>query len=89
MSIITTLEADASKVLNWITGVQTKTTTLGPTAVAGIGTILGAVATAIKDAGSAIGQSGLNIALDAQTAEDVKTVWNDIESAAAALGIKL
>jgi hypothetical protein len=57
--------------------------------VSGLGTLLGAVATAIADSGTAAGSSGLNIALDAVAAKDFIAVWGDVKTLAGELGIKL
>lgn len=83
------LEADAAKVLNFFTQAQNKTASAGPSVVAGLGTVLGAVSKAIEDGSSAAGSGGINIALDTETIADVKQVWPAIKAFVADLGIKL
>lgn len=89
MSLISTLEADAAKVLHFLSGAETEIQKVGPTVIAGLGTILGAVSTAITDGEGAAAAGGLNIALDVQTAADVKAVWPDLVKFAESLGVKL
>lgn len=88
MSILSTIEADAAKVLSWIN--KTKTTlNATPAAIAGLGVILSAFATAISAGVSAAASGGVNIVLDEAAFQDVKTAWSDIQSFASGLGIKL
>lgn len=89
MSILSVIEADASKVLSFLTKTQSKTVSAGPSAVAGLATLLGSVATAVTSFSGAAAAGGLNIALDAETASNIKAVWPPIEALAADLGIKL
>lgn len=89
MSVISVIEADAEKVLTFLTGAEEKVTTVGPKVVAGLGTILGAVGAAIETGTQAAEADGLNIALDVTTFNNLKAVWSDIVAYASALGIKL
>lgn len=89
MSILSTIEADAEKVLGFLTKADTGITKVAPTVVAGLGTILGAVATTIASGEAAAASSGVNITLDVATFTNVKAVWSDIEAFAKELGIKL
>jgi len=89
MNVEKGVEVSAADVLKFLTKAETVTATAGPQVVAGLGTLLGAVGTAIASAQAAASAGGVSIALDAQTATAVKSVWTDIEAFAKSLGIKI
>lgn len=82
------IEIGAEDALKWISGAQSDLKA-APAVVAGLGTLLGAVATAISSADAAAQAGGLNIALDEATVTAIKAVWPQIVSFAAQFGIKL
>jgi hypothetical protein len=82
------VEAAAGDVLKFITKSQKVVASAGPGVVAGLGSLLGAVGTALTTGQGAVASGGLNLALDAETVAGLKTVWADLESFAASLGIK-
>lgn len=87
--IIKDIEVGAEKLLSFVTNAESKVNAAGPGAVAGLATLLGAVGSAIAEAGEAASAGGVNIALDVETFNSLKTVWPDIESFASKIGIKL
>lgn len=88
MSVITDLEADATKVLKFLGAAQKKTLTVGPSVVATVGATLGAAVTAIESAGTAAAAGGLNISLDVATVTAFKAVLPDVKSFLTELGLK-
>jgi hypothetical protein len=82
------IEVAAEDVLHFIAGAD-KALALTPAVVAGLGTILGAVSTAVTASESAAQGSGLNIALDQAAWTDIKAIWPDIVAFAKSIGIKL
>lgn len=89
MSVLTTIEADASKVLKWITGEASKVESAGPAVLAGLGTLAGAVEKALADtAGAAANPASLLLTLGTDVS-DFKAVWPDIKAFLATLGIKV
>ena len=78
----------AEDVLKFI-GVAQKEITVAPAAAAALGTVLGAVSTAIADASRAASASGLNILLDEQTVVALKAVWPDVEAFLKTIGVTL
>jgi hypothetical protein len=89
MNVEKGLEVSASDVLKFLTKAETVTAAAGPTVIAGLGTLLGAVGTAIATGQAAATAGGVSVTLDAQTVTAVKSVWTDIEAFAKSLGIKI
>lgn len=89
MNVEKGLEVSASDVLKFLTKAETVTATAGPMVIAGLGTLLGAVGTAISTGQAAAAAGGVSVTLDAQTVTAVKSVWTDIEAFAKSLGIKI
>jgi hypothetical protein len=89
MSILSTIETDASKVLTWITGEAAKVEKAGPGVLAGLGVLAAGVETALQDVVTSAGnpsQIVLNLGTDIS---DFKAVWPDIKAFLATLGIKV
>lgn len=89
MNVEKGLEVSASDVLKFLTKAETVTATAGPMVIAGLGTLLGAVGTAIATGQAAASAGGVSVTLDAQTVTAVKSVWTEIEAFAKSLGIKI
>jgi hypothetical protein len=89
MNVEKGVEVAADDVLKFLTKAEKVTTTAGPQVVAGLGTLLGAVGTAIASGEAAATAGGISIPLDAQTVVAVKSVWADIEAFAKSIGIKI
>jgi hypothetical protein len=82
------IEVAAEDALKFLTGAEATATKLEPAVVSGLGVLLGAVSTGLSDVSSAASASGLNIALDIQTATALKAIWPAIETFATSIGIK-
>ncbi len=89
MNVEKGVEVSAADVLKFLTKAETVTATAGPMVIAGLGTLLGAVGTAIATGQAAAAAGGVSVTLDAQTVTAVKSVWTDIEAFAKSLGIKI
>ncbi len=87
--LIKDVEVDAEKLLSFVTNAENKVNQVGPGAVAGLATLLGAAASAISEAGEAASAGGVNIALDVGTFNSIKAVWPELVTFAYRFGIKL
>lgn len=87
MSVITTIEGDAEKVLSWLVKKVTGLQAVEPQVVAALGVLLGAVGTSI--AAIAADAAAPSITLSAEAIADIKAVWPAITEFAASIGIKL
>ncbi len=87
--LIQDVEVDAKKLLAFIGNAENKVNSVGPGAIAGLATVLGAVGTALGSASAAAAAGGANIALDVATFNSLKAVWPDVVAFAAKFGIKL
>jgi hypothetical protein len=81
------IEIAAEDALKWLTSAN-KTLHAAPEVIAALATLLGAVEKPLMDVAAAA-SNPLNIALDVQTATDLKAVWPQVKSFLATLGIKL
>lgn len=80
------IEVGAEDVLKWLTGAG-KALHAAPAVIAALATMVGAMEKPLGDlAGAAV--NPLNIALDVQTAKDLKAVWPDVKAFLASLGVK-
>lgn len=87
--IVHDVEVGAEKLLSFVTGAQNKVKSVGPGAVSGLATILGAVAAAIEASSAAASQDGLNVALDVAAMNGIKQVWPELVTLAGEFGIKI
>lgn len=81
------IEIAAQDALKWLTGAN-KALKAAPQVVAALATLFGAIEKPISELAGAA-SNPLNIALDIQTAEDLKAVWPDLKAFLATLGVKL
>lgn len=81
------VEIAAQDALKWLSGAS-KALTVAPTVVAALGTLFGQLEAPIA-AVAGVAANPLNIALDVQTVNDLKSVWPDIKTFLAAVGVKL
>jgi hypothetical protein len=80
------IEIGAEDALKWLTGAN-KTLKAAPQVIAALATLIGAVEKPITELAGAA-SNPLNIALDIQTAEDLKAVWPDVKTFLSSLGVK-
>lgn len=80
------IEIGAEDVLKWLTGAN-KALHAAPEVVAALATLLGSLEKPLGDL-SAVAASPLNIALDAQTVQDLKAAWPAVKQFLASLGVK-
>lgn len=80
------IEIAAEDALKWLTGAD-KALKAAPQVVAALATLIGAVEKPIAELAGAAANP-LNIALDIQTAQDLKAVWPDVKTFLASLGVK-
>lgn len=80
------IEIGAQDALKWLAGAG-HVVKAAPTAVAALGTLVGALDKPITDL-AATAVNPLNIPLDIQTAQDLKAVWPDVKQCLTSLGIK-
>ena len=80
------IEIGAEDALNWLTGAN-KALKAAPQVVAALATLIGTVEKPISELAGAAANP-LNIALDIQTAHDLKAVWPDVKTFLATLGVK-
>jgi hypothetical protein len=89
MSVLGEFEADAGKVLRWLTNTEQKVQAAGPKVLAALGVLGGAVETAISDT-SAAASNPTGLALNfGQDMTDFKAVWPDVKAFLLTLGIKV
>ena len=81
------IEVGAEDALKWLTG-ATKALNVAPTVVAALGTLFGQLETPIAGLAAAV-VNPLNISLDVQTVNNLKTVWPDIQQFLTSIGVKL
>ncbi len=80
------IEIGAEDALKWLTGAG-KTLHAAPQVIAALATLVGAVEKPLTDfAGAAA--NPLNIALDVQTVNDLRTAWPDVKKFLGTLGVK-
>jgi hypothetical protein len=80
------IEIAAEDALKWLTGAN-KALKAAPQVVAALATLIVAVEKPISELAGAAANP-LNIALDIQTAKDLKAVWPDVKDFLATLGVK-
>ena len=80
------IEIAAEDALKWLGKAQTALTA-APGVVAALATLITAVDKPLLELSSAASDP-LNIALDVQTAEDLKAVWPEVKAFLATLGVK-
>jgi hypothetical protein len=80
------IEIGAEDALKWLTGAN-KALKAAPQVVAALATLIGAVEKPIAELAGAA-SNPLNIALDIQTATDLKAAWPDVKAFLASLGVK-
>jgi len=80
------IEIAAEDALKWLTGAN-KALNAAPEVVAALGTLIGAVEKPLADIAGAT-QNPLNIALDAQTVQDLKATWPAVKQFLGTLGVK-
>ena len=81
------IEIGAEDALKWLTGAS-KALKAAPQVVAALATLIGAVEKPISEL-AGVAANPLNIALDIQTAQDLKAVWPDVKEFLTSLGVKL
>jgi len=81
------IEIAAEDALKWLSGTN-KALKATPQVVAALATLIGAMEKPIAELAGAA-SNPLNIALDIQTAQDLKAVWPDVKAFLATLGVKL
>jgi len=80
------IEIGAEDVLKWLTGAN-KALHAAPAVVAALATLVVAVEKPIAELAGAAANP-LNIALDLQTAKDLKAVWPEVKQFLSTLGVK-
>lgn len=80
------IEIGAEDALKWLTGAG-KALNAAPGVIAALATLVGAVEKPMAELAGAAADP-LNIALDIQTVEDLKTVWPDVKAFLVTLGVK-
>ena len=80
------IEIGAEDVLKWLTGAN-KALHAAPAVVAALATLVVAVEKPIAELAGAAANP-LNIALDIQTAKDLKAVWPEVKQFLSTLGVK-
>jgi succinate dehydrogenase hydrophobic anchor subunit len=80
------IEIGAADVLNWLGKAHTALTA-APAVIAGLATLVTAVDKPLLELSGVIANP-LNIALDVQTASDLKAVWPDVKTFLGTLGVK-
>jgi succinate dehydrogenase hydrophobic anchor subunit len=80
------IEIAAGDVLKWLGTAQTAVTA-APAVVAALATLIAQLEKPILDV-SGVAANPLNIALDLQTATDLKAVWPEIKAFLVTLGVK-
>ena len=80
------IEVAAEDVLKWLTGAN-KALKAAPQVIAALATLIAAVEKPIAELAGAA-SNPLNIALDIQTARDLRAVWPDVKAFLTTLGVK-
>jgi hypothetical protein len=86
VSIEKGIEIGAEDALKWLAG-SNRTLNTAPTVIAALATLIGAVDKPLAEIAGAA-SNPLNIALDIQTARDIKAVWPEVKQFLATLGVK-
>ena len=81
------VEVGAADVLRFLTNAQSTATKLEPGVIAALGVLLGTLEKTLTDASQTVA-SPLNLALDAATINDLRSVWPALAAFAGSLGIK-
>jgi len=81
------IEIAAEDALKWLKGADS-TLKVAPTVVAALGTLFGQLEKPLGEAAGAAANP-LNIALDVETANDLKAVWPDLQQFLTTIGVKL
>lgn len=80
------IEIGAEDALKWLSGAN-KALKATPAVVAALATLIGAVEKPITEV-AVVAANPLNIALDIQTVNDLKSVWPDVKQFLTTLGVK-
>jgi hypothetical protein len=80
------VEIGAEDALKWLSGAN-KALKATPIVVAALATLIGAVEKPIAEI-AGVAANPLNIVLDIQTVNDLKTVWPDVKQFLVTLGVK-
>jgi hypothetical protein len=80
------IQVGAADVLKWLSGAHTALEA-APAVIAALATLCSAVDKPLVEL-SAVATNPLNIALDIQTASDLKAVWPDVKTFLGTLGVK-
>lgn len=80
------IEIGAQDALKWVAGAD-RAVKAAPSVIAALGTLIGALDQPLTDLAAAA-TNPLNIALDIQTAHDLKAVWPDVKQFLTTLGVK-
>jgi hypothetical protein len=80
------IEVAAEDALKWLTG-TVKALHAAPAAIAALATLAGALEKPLSELAGAV-ENPLNIALDVETAEDLKAAWPEVKAFLVTLGVK-
>ncbi len=86
VSIEKGIQIGAEDALKWIAGTN-RAFKAAPSVIAALGTLIGELDKPISDLAAAA-SNPLNISIDIQTAQDLKTVWPDVKQFLTTLGVK-
>ncbi|HWE87225.1 MAG TPA: hypothetical protein VG267_19925 [Terracidiphilus sp.] len=86
LSIEKGIEVGAEDALKWIAGAG-RAVKAAPAVIAALGTLVGALDKPLTELAAAAANP-LNISLDIQTANDLKTVWPEVKQFLNTLGVK-
>ena len=86
VSIEKGIQIGAEDALKWIAGTN-RAFKAAPSVIAALGTLIGSLDKPISDLAAAA-SNPLNISIDIQTAQDLKTVWPDVKQFLTTLGVK-
>ena len=81
------IEIGAEDALKWLTGAN-KALHAAPQVIAALATLIGAVEKPLSELAGAAANP-LNIALDIETATDLKAAWPDVKAFLVSLGVKV
>ena len=80
------IEIGAEDILGWLTGTQ-KELKAAPAVIAALATLASALEKPLSELAT-VAENPLNIVLDIQTAQDLKSVWPDLKTFLESLGVK-
>jgi hypothetical protein len=80
------VEVGAEDVLKWLTGTE-RVLHAAPGVIAALATLVGAMEKPFEELAAAA-SNPLNIALDVQTAQDLKATWPQVKAFLVSLGVK-